>query len=301
MKAKICLAVLAFSFALVPSGAWGQDLSPEQWKARAKLYEKQIERLENQVKLLEAKIKRLNEQIDRLQKSDSSTADESAYDVVRVIDGDTIVVKIEGEDTKVRLVGVDTPETVHPSKPVQEYGKEASAFLKNLLAGEKVFLGFEAEEAETDKYGRTLAYVYRAPDRLFVNAEIVRQGYGNAYTRFPFKHMAEFRKLESQAREAGRGLWASSSSGSPDSPREESVTSEDSGGVSPNDSEDADSQGGATSPPPSGSDDPTVYVTRTGSKYHLGSCSYLKKSKIAKSLSEARQRYSPCSRCRPPK
>ena len=71
-------------------------------------------------------------------------------------------------------------------------------------------LEYETEAATTDKYGRTLAYLYRAPDGLFVNAEIVRQGYGHAYTRFSFKYMEQFREYERIAREAGKGLWAES-------------------------------------------------------------------------------------------
>jgi micrococcal nuclease len=91
---------------------------------------------------------------------------------------------------KARLIGVDTPETVHPSKPVEHYGREASLFLTNLLKGESVYAVYDQER--TDRYGRTLAYLFRAPDGLFVNAEIIRQGYGHAYTRFPFRHMELF-------------------------------------------------------------------------------------------------------------
>src|SRR5262249_9114156 len=75
------------------------------------------------------------------------------YAVVRVIDGDTIVVKIEGKDTRVRLIGVDTPETVHPNKPVEYYGKEASAFTKKLLEGQRVTLEYDRQK--TDRYKRT--------------------------------------------------------------------------------------------------------------------------------------------------
>ena len=107
----------------------------------------------------------------------------TALPVVRVVDGDTIIV---GNGIKVRLIGVDTPETVHPSKPVERYGKEASRFTDNLLKGEKVYLVSDPGGDKIDKYGRTLAHVYRAPDGLFVNAEIIRQGYGHAYTRFTF-------------------------------------------------------------------------------------------------------------------
>jgi len=131
----------------------------------------------------------------------------TAYPVIRVVDGDTIVVSIKGKDVKVRLVGVDTPETVHPTKPVEHYGKEASRFTKNLLKGEKVYLVGEPLPGALDRYGRTLAYVYRAPDGLFVNAEIIRQGYGHAYTQIPSKYMEEFKQLEQFARKAEKGLW----------------------------------------------------------------------------------------------
>ncbi len=126
--------------------------------------------------------------------------------VVRVVDGDTVILSIEGKEYRTRLIGVDTPETVHPSKPVEEFGKEASAFLKNLLTGEKVWLEYETGNRE-DRYGRLLAYLYRQPDGLFVNLEIVRQGYGHAYTQYPFQHMETFRSYERKAREAGKGLW----------------------------------------------------------------------------------------------
>ncbi len=131
----------------------------------------------------------------------------TAYPVVRVVDGDTIVVSDKGKDIKVRLVGVDTPETVHPTKPVEHYGKEASRFTSNLLKGEKVYLVSEPLPGTLDRYGRALAYVYRAPDGLFVNAEIIRQGYGHAYTQIPSKYMQEFKQLERFARKAEKGLW----------------------------------------------------------------------------------------------
>ena len=121
--------------------------------------------------------------------------------VERVVDGDTIVVRGVG---RVRLIGVDTPETVHPSRPVEFFGREASAFAKRLLDGQRVRLEYDREP--TDRYGRTLAYVHLA-DGTFVNAEIIRRGYGHAYTRFPFRHLDRFRQLEREARAAGRGLW----------------------------------------------------------------------------------------------
>ena len=129
------------------------------------------------------------------------------YTISYVVDGDTVaLLGRDGGLVKVRLIGVDTPETVHPSKPVEHYGREASLFLTNLLKGESVFVVYGLER--TDRYGRTLAYLFRAPDGLFVNAEIIRQGYGHAYTRFPFKHMELFKGYQRLAQESGKGLWA---------------------------------------------------------------------------------------------
>ena len=200
---------------------------------------------------------------------------DTAYKVVRVIDGDTVKIDDNGKATNVRLIGVDTPETVHPNKPVEAYGKEASNFTKNLLLGESVYLRFDVDK--TDKYGRLLAYLYRAPDGLFVNLEIVRQGYGHAYTQFPFKHIELFRYYGNRARTAGKGLY-----GTP----QPSVS-----GVSS--SVDAEAIGETS--------DEQVFRTRTGKKYHREGCISLRRSQIPISLAEAKERYSPCGRCNPPR
>ncbi len=121
--------------------------------------------------------------------------------VSRVIDGDTLVLDT-GE--KVRLIGIDTPETIHPELPVQRFGEEARDFLKKQVEGRSCVLELE-EENQRDKYGRLLAYVFVA-DRL-VNAELIRRGYAYAYTRFPFSRLEEFVELERQAAQAQYGLW----------------------------------------------------------------------------------------------
>ena len=102
------------------------------------------------------------------------------YLVVRVIDGDTVVVLLDSILIKVRLIGIDTPETVHPRKPVEPYGPEASQFTSNLLIGEWVYLKYGNQKS--DLYGRTLVYLFRVRDNLFVNLEIVRQGCGKVCT-----------------------------------------------------------------------------------------------------------------------
>ncbi len=124
--------------------------------------------------------------------------------VDHVIDGDTIVV---AGGHHIRLIGVDTPETKDPRKPVQCFGREASAFLTDLLPrGSGVRLVGDVEDR--DFYDRTLAYAYRLPDGLFVNADLVRQGYARVLTIPPnVAHTDELLALAQQAREAGRGLW----------------------------------------------------------------------------------------------
>ncbi len=125
------------------------------------------------------------------------------FRVSRVIDGDTF--KLDNEE-RVRLLGVDTPETVHPRKPVEYYGPEASAFTHRQIEKRLVLLEFD--RTFRDRYGRILAYVFRQPDEFFLNAELIKQGYSYAYTRFPFARRAEFLRYEAEARAAQRGLWA---------------------------------------------------------------------------------------------
>lgn len=135
----------------------------------------------------------------RVRDADGETA------VERHVDGDTLWV--EGR-VKVRLIGIDTPETKHPSRAVECFGEQAAGFLSELLPlGTDVRLVFDVERE--DRYGRTLAYVYRVSDGLFVNADLVRQGYAQAYTVPPnVAHVDEFLALQADARDAGRGLWS---------------------------------------------------------------------------------------------
>ena len=183
---------------------------------------------------------------------------------IRVIDGDTIV--LDSKET-VRLIGVDTPETKDPRKPVQYFGEEAYRFTKSIVEGKRIRL--EYDQDRIDKYGRTLAYVY-LEDGTFLNAEIIKQGYGFAYTNYPFKYMEEFRRYERESRENKRRLWA----------REDQKTVETK---------------------PKADDSTIVYITKTGKKYHRANCSNLRQSKIPITLKEACERgFSPCLRCNPP-
>lgn len=127
--------------------------------------------------------------------------------VVRVVDGDTIKVRIGRRVETVRLIGVDTPETVDPRRPVEYFGREASAFVRRIALHERVRLQDDPQCSNRDKYRRLLRYVY-LEDGTLLNAEIIAQGYGFAYTKYPFSRMREFRRLEKTAKRGGVGLWA---------------------------------------------------------------------------------------------
>ncbi len=128
--------------------------------------------------------------------------------VLSIEDGDTITVDIDGQSEKVRLVGVDTPETRDPRTSVQCFGRAASEFTKSLIGSNQIRLETDKLSYDRDRYDRLLRYVY-LPDNKLLNAELIRQGYGFAYTVFPFDKMEEFRQLEKQARESELGLWGS--------------------------------------------------------------------------------------------
>lgn len=130
------------------------------------------------------------------------------YQVVRFDDGDTILVSMEGKEEKIRFIGVDTPETKDPRKPVQCFGKAASEFTKNTIGSSRVRLEADPTNSNRDRYQRLLRYVY-LPDGTLVNKKIIEEGYGFALTSFPFTKMEEFRQAQKDAREHERGLWAS--------------------------------------------------------------------------------------------
>lgn len=190
------------------------------------------------------------------------------YKVTRVVDGDTFIINMDGSVARIRLIGVDTPESVHPNKEVEAYGLEASAFLKQLLDGQSVNLKYDQANAATnhrDKYKRLLAYAYRSSDGLFINAEIIKQGYGHAYTVFPFEEAQNFLQYEREARAAQRGLW-----------QDEPVSQE-----SPAQSK-------------------LVYVNSSSGKYHRQNCRYVSTNSLTMSLAEARQKgYTACKICKP--
>ena len=129
----------------------------------------------------------------------SAQLDPIMAQVERVIDGDTVRVRFEGKSYTVRLMGVDTPETKHPTKTVEYFGREAA------LEGKTVLLAKDRTGDTVDRYGRWLRYVLLDGDNF--NARLIREGYAHAYRLFPFSKRTEFIELEDQARRRRIGLW----------------------------------------------------------------------------------------------
>lgn len=140
--------------------------------------------------------------------------------VVDVVDGDTVKVERDGRQLTVRLIGIDTPETVDPSRPVECFGPQASSFAQRRLAGERVWLELDSSQGRRDVYGRTLAYVWQARaggGQSLFNLRAVRLGYAVEYTYdLAYRWQDAFRSAEGRAASTQAGLWSPSSCGGSD-------------------------------------------------------------------------------------
>jgi micrococcal nuclease len=136
------------------------------------------------------------------------TPQQTYFTVIKVIDGDTLSVDMDGTKETIRLLGINTPESVDPRKPVECFGKEASAMASELLSGKRIRIEKDLTQGDRDKYGRLLAYVYRE-DGLFFNKKMIEGGYAYEYTyNLPYRYQAEFKEAQRMAEEWKRGLWA---------------------------------------------------------------------------------------------
>lgn len=126
-----------------------------------------------------------------------------SYKVLKITDGDTIQLEIDGEIEKIRLIGIDAPETAFTQEC---FGKEATAYLKQLLTDQVVEIEFDPTQAERDKYGRLLLYIFL--DGVNINQAMIAQGYAHEYTyNTPYKYQTDFVQAEKYARENNLGLW----------------------------------------------------------------------------------------------
>jgi micrococcal nuclease len=135
------------------------------------------------------------------------------YEVVRVVDGDTIDVSIDGKVERLRLIGINTPETVDPRKPVECFGKEASEKAESILFGKRIVLEIDPSQGERDKYDRLLRYVFFEDGTNF-NLLMIREGYAYEYTyNLPYKYQTEFKQTQKEAEKNKVGLWGTTCEG----------------------------------------------------------------------------------------
>ncbi|MBI2448626.1 thermonuclease family protein [Candidatus Microgenomates bacterium] len=182
----------------------------------------------------EANIEASKNQQEKSAEDSTTSLDDTLYLVASVTDGDTIKVEISGKLEAIRLVGIDTPETVDPRKPVQCFGKEASDRAKMILTEQKVRLEKDLTQNERDKYGRLLRFVFLEDGTNF-NKKMILDGYAHEYTyqSNPYKYQQEFKEAEKQAIEANRGLWSASACGGDTTQEATTPTQNTSGGSSP--------------------------------------------------------------------
>ena len=232
--------------------------------------------------------------------------------VAPVLTGDTLVVKLPDRSVTVRLMGVRAPRPATDTSAAEPYSREATLFLRNLLGGKKVHVQWARNLGEPR--GAAPAFVYRAPDGLFVNLEVLRQGYGRVATRFPFEQANLFARQQETAKTAGKGLWSPAPAAPAAAPapadgkllariaaleralraltrRVERL-------------EAAQEAAAAVLPPQAKERDEKaviVYISALSRHYHRAGCRYLGAGKTAVSLQEAKKRgYTPCRVCRPP-
>ena len=140
----------------------------------------------------------------QVKKTESDRDKKVYYKVIRIVDGDTIVVFSNDKEEKVRMLGINTPESVAKNREDECFGEEASFKTKELLLNKKVFLEFDKAKPERDEYGRLLSYVFRE-DGLFVSRELINLGFAYEYT-----YKKQFKEAESYAKANRLGLWATS-------------------------------------------------------------------------------------------
>lgn len=194
--------------------------------------------------------------------------DQTSYRVTRIIDGDTLKLQMGGREVTVRLIGIDTPERERAGRPAEPYAHDATALMRRLCEQSAVYLQYDPLCARKDRYGRTLAHLFRVPDGLWVNREMVRLGMTPVYDKYSFSFEDEFREAEQEARTARVGIWS------------------------------ADAGAGNEAHTRTASD--VVYVAATGRSYHRHDCRSLYATKTAITLAEARRRgLRACESCRP--
>ncbi len=217
--------------------------------------------------------------------------------VLEVLDGDSLVLMVDGQVRRYEILGADAPEWVARAATPRPYSAEARRFLTNMLLSEQVAV-FEPTPDATDPLGRRQAHVFRLPDMAFVDLEIVRQGYGKVGTRASDAYAPVLRWYEQRAREMDRGVWdrtldpepepaAQPARPAPAPPEARPQTAEPKAEPAPKP---------RTEPKP---EPGWVWVTRSGSKYHREGCSHLTSTRTRVRIDTVSSTHEPCRTCSP--
>tara|TARA_R110000782_G_scaffold54637_8_gene115469 strand:- start:6161 stop:6976 length:816 start_codon:yes stop_codon:yes gene_type:complete len=212
--------------------------------------------------------------------------------VLTVQDGDSVTLMLDGEMRRFELLGADAPEWLDRAETQRPHAAESRRFLTNLLLGERVLV-FEPEPGATDALGRRRGYLFRQPDGMFVDLEIIRQGYGKVSTRAAEPYEPVLRWYERRARELDRGVW-----GGP--PEPEPAVEDPEAPAQPAPAADRAPPRPEPKPQPEpASEDGFVWITRSGSKYHREGCSHLTTSRTRVPRDSIRSTHEPCKTCSP--
>ncbi len=210
---------------------------------------------------------------------DKDFRDATAYPVVRIERSGGVVVELRGEETRLWLVGVESPSSDGPGS------SDLQRFLEQILGGESVFIEYASSQAKEDRFGRYGAYIYRASEGLPINLEVVRQGVAPLDKKVRLRYRAVYERYAAMAKKAGKGVWGRRR---PNAPRD---AEQDESNDPPR----------AAKSPRTSDEKVQLYMTKYGRRYHRASCGALTKTKKKVTLAEAKKvGRTPCQRCKPP-
>lgn len=196
-------------------------------------------------------------------------SNDTAYLVLEVTGKNTVKIQYKERLTVVKLIGIGASITTQPNLSVNLLDKNLDPLMRGLLLGEFVYLRFDANKIDTD--GQLWAYLYRAPDGLFINLELIRQGYNRVDTKFLLQHRDLFEYYEKRALIAGKGRWHRAIKTDIRRPKDYEKNNTDQ----------------------------IVYVTRAKTKYHRDGCRLLVSRKPMKLVEVKKNNYKPCLLCNP--
>ena len=198
-------------------------------------------------------------------------SNDTAYLVLEVVGKNAVKIQYKERLTMVKLLGIGTSITTHPNLSINLLEKKPDPLMRDLLLGEFVYLRFNTNKIDAD--GQLWAYLYRAPDGLFINLELIRQGYNRTNTQFLLQHRELFKYYEKRAQVIRKGRWHSTTKTNIKRTR----------GSNNNDA------------------DQIVYITRAKAKYHRAGCRFLVSRKPLKLEEAKKNNYKPCRLCTPPR